>query len=66
MVSGAFLGVAYFDLYFLLVGTSAVLWQLSANAEAAVAKAAPSPALAVGGRARLARRIRPVTDAGSR
>jgi hypothetical protein len=54
-------------LYFLLVGTSAVLWQLSANAEAAVAKAAPSPALAVaGGRARLARRIRPVADAGSR
>jgi putative inorganic carbon (HCO3(-)) transporter len=71
MVSGAFLGVAYFDLYFLLVGTSAVLWELSAKAEAAVSAAAtatPSAALAKAGpRGRALRRpIRPVPNAGGR
>ncbi|MGH7415887.1 MAG: putative O-glycosylation ligase, exosortase A system-associated [Candidatus Rokuibacteriota bacterium] len=39
LVNGAFIGVAYFDLYFLLVGTSAVLWSLSSRAEAATAAA---------------------------
>jgi len=37
LVAGAFLGVAYFDLYFLLVGTSILLGALSADAEAATA-----------------------------
>jgi probable O-glycosylation ligase (exosortase A-associated) len=36
LVNGAFIGVAYFDLYFLLVGISAVLGSLSSRAEAAV------------------------------
>src|SRR5690242_5697968 len=43
-VSGASLGVAYFDLYFLLVGTSAVLWSLSQEAAAAEASAATAAA----------------------
>jgi probable O-glycosylation ligase (exosortase A-associated) len=34
LVAGAFLGVAYFDLYLLLVGTSTLLWTLSRQAEA--------------------------------
>ncbi len=52
LVAGATLGVAYFDLYFLLVATSAVLWALSREAAAAVAAASAIPArgkpLAVG------------------
>jgi probable O-glycosylation ligase (exosortase A-associated) len=36
LVAGASLGVAYFDLYFLLVGASAVLWSLSEETAAAV------------------------------
>jgi len=51
LVSGASLGVAYFDLYFLLVGMSAILWSLSEEAAAAVASAAP----AATGRARALR-----------
>ncbi len=43
LVGGAFLGVAYFDLYFLLMATSALLWSLSEQAERATAA---SPALA--------------------
>jgi hypothetical protein len=35
LVSGAFLTVAYFDFYYLLLGTVAVLQQLSRVAEAA-------------------------------
>jgi putative inorganic carbon (hco3(-)) transporter len=35
LVSGAFVGVAYFDLYFLLVGTTGMLHALSRAAEAA-------------------------------
>jgi probable O-glycosylation ligase (exosortase A-associated) len=44
LVAGAFLGVAYFDLYFLLVGTSILLGSLSAEAEAAAAVVTPGPA----------------------
>ena len=56
LISGAFLGVAYFDLYFLLLGTTAVLYELSRVAQAAAvpAKAAqksPSSAIAVRPRA---------------
>ena len=51
LVSGASLGVAYFDLYFLLVGMSAILWSLSEEAAAAVSSAAP----AATGRARALR-----------
>jgi probable O-glycosylation ligase (exosortase A-associated) len=42
LVSGAFLGVAYFDLYFMLLGTVAVLHELSRVAEAAVVSQAPA------------------------
>ncbi len=66
MVSGAFLGVAYFDLYFLLVGTSAVVWQLSTNAEAALATTAASRSLTVARRqSPLVRRMRPASGPGS-
>jgi putative inorganic carbon (HCO3(-)) transporter len=44
LVAGAFLGVAYFDLYFLLVGTSILLGSLSAEAELAAAAVTPGPA----------------------
>jgi probable O-glycosylation ligase (exosortase A-associated) len=50
LAAGAFLGVAYFDLYFLLVATSAILAALSAKAEAGAAESsepvpvAPLPA----------------------
>jgi probable O-glycosylation ligase (exosortase A-associated) len=47
LVAGAFLGVAYFDLYFLLVGTSAVLHTLSLQAEAASITPPPPPELMV-------------------
>jgi probable O-glycosylation ligase (exosortase A-associated) len=47
LVAGAFLGVAYFDLYFLLVGTSAVLHTLSLQAETAPTAAPPAPELMV-------------------
>lgn len=47
LVAGAFLGVAYFDLYFLLVGTSAVLHTLSLQAEAAASATPPATELAV-------------------
>ncbi|MGH7299577.1 MAG: putative O-glycosylation ligase, exosortase A system-associated, partial [Candidatus Rokuibacteriota bacterium] len=69
LVCGAFLGVAYFDFYFLLVATSAVLGSLSAKAEQEVAApAAPAPALL---RPRRAPRLmprprRPVPDTGGR
>ena len=42
LICGAFLGVAYFDFYFLLVAISAALAALSAKAEQAVAAAATS------------------------
>ena len=60
-VSGASLGVAYFDLYFLLVGVSAVLWSLSqeAAAEASAATAAAGGARALRSRARVLVRSRP-------
>jgi probable O-glycosylation ligase (exosortase A-associated) len=45
LVAGAFLGVAYFDLYFHLVATSVVLQVLSANA---AREGSAAPALAVG------------------
>jgi len=46
LVAGAFLGVAYFDLYFHLVAIGAILTTLSAQAERATPKAvrAPNPA----------------------
>ena len=47
LISGAFLGVAYFDLYFLLVAISASLAALSFKAEQAVAAAAAASAPAV-------------------
>jgi hypothetical protein len=47
LVAGAFLGVAYFDLYFLLVGTSAVLHTLSLQAETASTATLPAPELMV-------------------
>jgi putative inorganic carbon (hco3(-)) transporter len=37
LVAGAFIGVAYFDLYFYFIGTSVVLRSLSAQAEKALA-----------------------------
>jgi probable O-glycosylation ligase (exosortase A-associated) len=53
-VSGASLGVAYFDLYFLLVGMSAVLWSLSQEA-ASMASSAPA---ATGAARALSSRVR--------
>jgi probable O-glycosylation ligase (exosortase A-associated) len=47
LVSGAFVGVAYFDIYFLILGTVAVLQQLSWVAETATA---PAPAVKQGSR----------------
>ena len=48
LVAGAFLGVAYFDLYFHLVSTSIMLQVLSAQAETApAAEVAAAPALPV-------------------
>lgn len=50
LVAGAFLTVAYFDIYFTLVGSSMVLHALSANAEQAARATAPAqtpPARAV-------------------
>jgi probable O-glycosylation ligase (exosortase A-associated) len=40
--SGTFLGVAYFDLYFTLLGTVAILHELSRVAEAAIVSKAPT------------------------
>jgi putative inorganic carbon (HCO3(-)) transporter len=55
LVAGAFLGVAYFDLYFHLVATSVMLQVLSAQAETAPAAEAALPApLTQPGRKRLA------------
>jgi hypothetical protein len=51
LVSGASLGVAYFDLYFLMVGTSAILWSLS---EQAVAEEKAAQPQTVGSRRALA------------
>ena len=56
-ISGASLGVAYFDLYFLMVGLSAILWSLSQEAAAAtkvaeVGEAAPRRALVPRGASR--------------
>lgn len=65
LVSGASLGVAYFDLYFLMVGLSAILWSLSEEAAAAVRaaearEAKPRRALVPPGASRgLARARRP-------
>jgi len=58
MVAGAFLSFAYFDFYFLLVGTSVLLRVLSVRAEEAVAAVAPvaSAPLAVRTRALNSRR----------
>jgi putative inorganic carbon (HCO3(-)) transporter len=39
LVTGASLGVAYFDLFFLMVGLSAILWSLSEEAAAEVSAA---------------------------
>ena len=47
LVSGAFVGVAYFDIYFLILGTVAVLQQLSWVAETATV---PAPAVKQGSR----------------
>jgi probable O-glycosylation ligase (exosortase A-associated) len=44
LIAGAFLGVAYFDLYFLLVGTGILLSQLSVEAEAVSRATNPIPA----------------------
>lgn len=55
LVSGAFLGVAYFDLYFLFVATSVILASLSAEAERALVTV---PTAAAEPRRRLARRAR--------
>ena len=55
MVAGAFIGVAYFDLYFMLVATSVILRSLSDEAEKALAPV-PSPV-------RSARRALPSTPA---
>ena len=53
LVAGAFLGVAYFDLYFLMIATGILLGHLSHEAEAKVLAAQPAaPTL----RARLAAR----------
>ena len=47
MVAGAFIGVAYFDLFFFMVATTVVLQALAVQAEAATAPAtAPTEALA--------------------
>jgi hypothetical protein len=52
LVAGAFLSFGYFDLYFLLVATSAILRILSARAEeAAAAVAAAAPPVTTGRRA---------------
>ena len=62
LVSGASLGVAYFDLYFLLVGMSAILWSLSAAAAAEVSSPAPATigtALALRAKARGLAKSRP-------
>ena len=63
LVAGASLGVAYFDLYFLLVGASAVLWSLSEETAAAVR--GPATVSARGARAlrsgvRVLEEVRPV------
>ena len=42
LVAGAFLGVAYFDLYFLMVATGVLLGHLSAEAEATVLARQPA------------------------
>jgi probable O-glycosylation ligase (exosortase A-associated) len=47
LVAGAFLGVAYFDLYFLLVGTTAVLHTLSLQAQSASTATPPAAELVV-------------------
>jgi putative inorganic carbon (HCO3(-)) transporter len=47
LISGAFLGVAYFDLYFLIVAVSAAMMAMSVKAERAVAAAAAPPMRAV-------------------
>ena len=44
LVAGAFLTVAYFDIYFTLIASSMVLYALSAEAEQTVPAAAPAPA----------------------
>jgi hypothetical protein len=46
LVAGAFLGVAYFDLYFLLIAASVMLHVLSLQAQAAGPAAPPAAALA--------------------
>lgn len=43
LIAGAFLGVAYFDLYFLLVGMSILLQRLSGEADASPTAAQPAP-----------------------
>jgi len=60
LVAGAFVGVAYFDIYFLIVGTVAVLQQLSREAETATV---PAPVIKQG--SRLPARMKPLPS-GSR
>lgn len=65
LISGAFLGVAYFDLYFLLVAVSASLAALSVKAERAVAAAAaPSVPAVRAPRPVPPRRVRALPDPG--
>lgn len=65
LISGAFLGVAYFDLYFLLVAVSASLSALSVKAERAVAAAAaPSVPAVRAPRPVPPRRVRALPDPG--
>jgi len=58
LVAGAFLSFAYFDLYFLLVGTSTILKVLSVRAAATVAETA-TPPIAAKPRALITRRPEP-------
>jgi probable O-glycosylation ligase (exosortase A-associated) len=58
LVAGAFLSFAYFDLYFLLVGTSTILKVLSVRAAATIAETA-TPPVAARPRALITRRPEP-------
>ncbi|HSL47826.1 MAG TPA: putative O-glycosylation ligase, exosortase A system-associated [Candidatus Deferrimicrobiaceae bacterium] len=66
LISGAFLGVAYFDFYFLLVAVSASLAAVSAKAEqAVVAAAAPAVPAPRAARPVPPRRMRPMPGTGA-
>jgi putative inorganic carbon (hco3(-)) transporter len=62
LIAGAFLSFAYFDLYFLLVATSALLKVLSLRAEETIAAAA-TPAVSTGRRALITRQPAPAPQA---